>query len=84
MLRANNFPKRQYVHDDFIGYLTRIEIENIYPQQLKMAAKQWEQTLAFFESFGIFLGMRMHDAADAALEIYSPKHEAPFFGDTSA
>ncbi|MEW5943720.1 MAG: hypothetical protein AB1710_07705 [Pseudomonadota bacterium] len=84
MLRANNFPKRQYAHDDFLNYLSRIEDDETCPQQLKMAAKQWEQALAFFESSGILLGMRMHAAADAALDIYSPKHEAPIVGTKAA
>lgn len=80
MLRANNFPKRKYAHDDFLNYLSRIEDNSTFPEQLKVAAKQWEQALAFFESSGIILGMRMHAAADEALNIYSPKHEAPIFG----
>lgn len=80
MLRANDFPKRQYAHDDFLNYLSRIEDDATSPEQLKMAARQWEQALAFFESSGILLGMRMHAAADEALNIYSPKHEAPSFG----
>ena len=67
LLRANNFPKRQYAHDDFLSYLTRIETDEIYPQQLKIAAKQWEEVLDFFDSSGILLGMRMYAAADEAL-----------------
>lgn len=80
MLRANNFPKRQYAHDDFLNYLSRIEGDETGPQQIKLAARQWEQVLAFFESSGILLGMRMHAATDEALNIYSPKHDAPIFG----
>lgn len=76
LLRANNFPKRQYAHDDFLVYLSRIENDDAYSQQLKTAAQQWEQVLAFYETSGIFLGMRMHAAADDALDIYSPKREA--------
>ena len=80
LLRANNFPKRQYAHDDFQNYLGRIEGDEAYSQQLKIAAKQWYQVLAFFETSGILLGMRMHAAANDALDIYSPKREAPAFG----
>ena len=85
-LRNNNFPKRQYAHDDFGSYLSRIEndYEKNYPEQLKAVARQWDQTLVQSESFGILLGMRMHAAAEEALNIYSPKAEAPIFGDASA
>jgi hypothetical protein len=37
-----------------------------------------------FENMGILVGMRMHAAADAALDIYSPKIEGPAFGATVA
>ena len=84
LLHTNNFPKRQYAHDDFLSYLSRIENDYTCPQEIKMAAKQWKQTLAFFENSGILLGMHMHTAADEALNIYSPKHEAPVFGVTTA
>jgi hypothetical protein len=66
-----------------LNYLSRIEDDDAYPQQLKLAAKQWEQTLAFLESAGILIGMRMHAAADEALEMYSPKSEAPALGATA-
>lgn len=84
ILRANNYPKRQYAHDDFLNYLSRIEVNDTFPQEIKIAARQWEQVLALFESFGILPGMRMHAAADEALNIYSPKHDAPIFGTTAA
>ncbi|HQR19491.1 MAG TPA: hypothetical protein PKV98_01405 [Burkholderiaceae bacterium] len=84
LLRASNFPKRQNAHDDFLSYLGRIESDETSSQQLKAAAKQWEQVLAFFESSGILLGVRMHAAADAALDVYSPKNEAPLLGTTAA
>ena len=84
LLHTNNFPKRQYAHDDFLSYLSRIEDDDTCPQEIKIAARQWEQVLALFESFGILPGMRMHAAADEALNIYSPKHDAPIFGTTAA
>lgn len=73
LLRANNFPKRQHAHDDFLNYLSRIEDDKACAQQTQIAARQWQQTLSFFESSGILVGMRMHAAADEALNIYSPK-----------
>ena len=76
MLIKNNFPKRMYSHDDVLNYLCRIDDDDSYSVQTKMAAKNWEQMLAFYENFGIILGMRMNSAADAALDIYSPKQEA--------
>lgn len=84
MLRSNNYPKRRFAHDDFLNYLSRLEEDDACPQQIKIAAKQWEQALAFFEGSGILLGMRMHAAADDALNIYSPKLDAPVFGATVA
>lgn len=75
LLRANKFPKRQFPHDDFLNYLARIENDTSYSQQIKEAAKQWGQALAISEGSGILLGMRMHAAAEEALNIYSPKNE---------
>ena len=73
ILQFNNFPKREFEHDDFSNYLARIEIGDESSVQLKAVAKNWEQSLAFFEHTGILIGMRMHAAADDALDIYSPK-----------
>ncbi len=72
ILRFNNFPKRE-IDDDFLNYLARIEINDSHSMQLKAVAKNWEQSLAFFEHTGILIGMRMYAAADEALDIYSPK-----------
>lgn len=73
ILEFNNFPKREFEHDDFLNYLARIEINDDFSVQLKVVAKNWEQSLAFFEHTGILIGMRMHAAAADALDIYSPK-----------
>jgi hypothetical protein len=73
ILEFNNFPKRDFEHDDFLNYLARIEINDDFSVQLKVVAKNWEQSLAFFEHTGILIGMRMHAAAADALDIYSPK-----------
>ena len=73
ILQFNNFPKRELEHDDFSNYLARIETSDDYSVQLKAVAKNWEQSLTFFEHTGILIGMRMHAAADEALNIYSPK-----------
>ena len=84
MLRQSNFPKREYAHDDFLAYLSRIESESRYDANLRTAAKQWYFMLATWEQMGILLGMRMHAATDAALDIYSPKSEAPVFSQATA
>jgi len=76
LLCANNYPKRIYQDDDFLDYLARIE-DGTYPDTLKKSAKEIYSLLSTFESIGILLGMRMHLASEAALEIYSPKAEAP-------
>jgi hypothetical protein len=79
MLRANNFPKREYQHDDFLGYLARIE-DGPYGDSVKTSTKEIYFLLSTFENMGILLGMRMHAASEAALETYSPKAEAPIWG----
>lgn len=75
-LRVNNFPKREYAHDDFSNYLARIE-EGPYTASVKASAKEIYFILSTFESMGILLGMRMHSASDVALDAYSPRSEAP-------
>jgi hypothetical protein len=83
VLRASAFPRRTYRHDDFLNYLSRIEDDESCTGDVKAAAKQWHQTLALYESMGILVGMRMHAAADAALDIYSPRNDASVFGATA-
>lgn len=84
LLRANNFPKRKYAHDDFLNYLARIEDDPSCPATVKASAKEIYFLLSTFESMGILLGMRMHSASDAALDVYSPKAEAPIYGASAA
>lgn len=79
VLRANNFPPRFYQSDDFLSYLARIETDQKLAEQVKRAAKEFHQVLAFFESQGILVGARMHSASELALEAYSPKARAPVF-----
>jgi len=98
-LRVNNFPKREYAHDDLSTYLFRMyeeqpppspwdfiitegseEKEAKYPESLKTSAKEMSRALEASRSFGgILAGMRMNSAAEAALDIYSPRSEAPVF-----
>ena len=84
LLRANNFPKRKYAHDDFLGYLARVEDDPTSSPSTRAAAKEIEFYLGTFESLGILLGMRMHSAAELALEQYSPRAEAPIYGASAA
>lgn len=52
-----------------------------YPASLKTAAREMSQVLEASQSFdGILAGVRMHSAAEAALDIYSHRSEAPIFG----
>jgi hypothetical protein len=83
-LRSNDFPKREYAHDDFLNYLARIEDEPEYSTSAKAAAKEIHVLLAAYESTGILVGARMHAASDAALDLYSPKSIAPIFGAPAA
>lgn len=83
-LRTNNFPKREYTHDDFLNYLARIDDGPQYPGSVKSAAKEMHSLLATYESIGILLGARMHAASEVALNAYSPRSEAPIFGAAAA
>ncbi|HUO43335.1 MAG TPA: hypothetical protein VMT94_00290 [Burkholderiales bacterium] len=83
LLRANNFPKREHAHDDFLNYLARIE-DGPYSQSVKGCVKEIYFILSTFESMGILLGMRMHSATEAALDAYSPRSQAPDFGADAA
>lgn len=84
ILRTNSFPKRTYAHDDFLAYLSRIEDDNEATPILHARAKEMTFVLSFYESVGILVGMRMHDAAEKALDIYSPSAEAPVYGARAA
>jgi hypothetical protein len=79
-LSGYQFPKRKYSHDDFSDYLSRIASDEEYAPALKAAAKEWYFLLSIHERFGILHGARMWSAAEKALDIYSPKSEAPVFG----
>ena len=72
-MKNSNFPKREVESDDFLTYLNRIENNDDNLLQLKVAAKNWQQSLFFYENTGILIGMRMNAAANEALDIYSPK-----------
>jgi hypothetical protein len=73
VLRANNFPPRENEHDDFLGYLARLDSDYQPKPDYKRAAKELYTFLASTETRGILAGMRVHAASDAALDIYSPK-----------
>jgi hypothetical protein len=83
-LRVHNFPRRKFSHDSFSAYMFRIEEDEDSPAALKALAKESTRTLELFDNLGILLGMRMHSAAEAALEAYSPKAQAPVFGASDA
>lgn len=76
-MRANNFPMRKYSDDDFLDYLARIEDDPEYPASIKGLGKEMRAVLVTCEGLGILLGMRMHSAADEALDVYSPRANAP-------
>lgn len=73
VLRTNNFPPRENAHDDFLGYLARLDSDYQPKPDYQRAAKELYTLLASIEAQGILAGMRMHAASDAALDLYSPK-----------
>jgi hypothetical protein len=83
-LRARSFPKRKFSEEDCLGYLSSIEDDPDQPASLRAAAKEMHWALATCEEVGIIVGMRMHSAAEAALEVYSPKAQAPAYGEGTA
>ena len=76
-LRNNNFPMREYAHDDLGNYLARLDDEEKYNQAIRHRANEVSRSRELAESMGIFPSMRYESAWDAALEIYSPKERAP-------
>jgi len=81
-LRENNFPKREHAHDDSLAYFGRIEDGGKYDASIRTLAKEMTFVMTICEHTGILAGMRMYSAADAALDMYSPKSESPIFGST--
>jgi hypothetical protein len=81
ILRSNHFPPRRYRHDDFSTYLYRIEDDADCSAAAKKAAVQMTAVLTIFSGMGVLAGMRMHSAADAAFELFSPSSAAPSFGE---
>jgi hypothetical protein len=79
ILRSSGFPMRVYAHDDFSNYVDRIKTDPAASPALRTAAWQLESMLTQHDEAGIFAGLRMRAAADAALEIYSPRAAAPQF-----
>ncbi len=77
ILRAHEFPMREYEHDDFSAYLCRI-YDNFanYPQSLKSTAREIEGGLIMLESVAVWPSARLWSACDAALDIYAPKERA--------
>jgi hypothetical protein len=76
-LRAHGFPKRNSPHDGLLAYLARIENDPELSASLRTAASHVHTVLSACEEVGILSGSRMHSAMKAALEIYSPKAQAP-------
>lgn len=80
-LRTNGFPPRASKWEDFVDYMNRIENDEQYPEAIRTAARESRYGLMIHESLGGLRGMRMHSAAEAALEAYSPKSRAPEYED---
>jgi hypothetical protein len=76
-LKRNNFPQREYKHDDLSNYLARIEDSPEYSEPLRKAAHELYSALCFIEELGILVGARSWAAWNAALDIYAPSSRAP-------
>lgn len=77
LFRSNNFPKRE-MPENLSGYLSRIEdTYSEYPATLKAKVKEMKRAFEVNRIFGILTFLRVHSAAEAALDIYSPLSEVP-------
>ena len=81
--RSKNFPPRKYADDDFLNYLARLDGDAQVAASVRASAKELEGGLVACEGIGILVGMRMHAAAEAALDVYSPRSAAPVFGESA-
>ena len=79
LLRTSGFPRRYNDMDDFTAYLARVEEDDESSKSLKRVAKETYALMGMIENFGVFVGARMHSASEMALEIYSPRANAPTF-----
>jgi len=79
-LVANKMPRRYYSHEDYSSYLDRVKTDEATTRDVKEAARQAELMATLFEGHGIFAGLRLDSAMEAALEQYSPRAAAPASG----
>lgn len=80
ILRANQFPKRKFRDDDFLDYLAGVENDDTVRPELRSTAREMHSLIAVSETVGMLAGWRTLSASEAALELYSPKAQAPEFG----
>lgn len=73
--QAHNFPKREIPTDDFSNYSCRVEAiaEESGNTALLEQLRQFTAMCIAAEDAGMFAGMRIHSALNAALDAYSPK-----------
>lgn len=77
ILQQGNFPKRKYSHYDFGSQIAWMQGNDEFSAELQTAARDWQIMAMMTEQRGILSGMRLHSAAEAAYDIYSPKTLAP-------
>jgi hypothetical protein len=77
VLRENKFPPRHDKREDILAYLSCIQEGFGVDGALKSTAREMEALLVMCEGMGILAGARMYSASEAALEIYSPRVNAP-------
>jgi hypothetical protein len=76
------FPPRQFAHDGIRSYLSRITREREVPREVLDAALGCQFLVENAESFvGSSLAARIIDAAERALDAYSPRKLAPVWRD---
>ena len=74
MLRSNKFPPPAPGSRDALSYLSQLQDDPNASPQVRNAAKEMRFVLATFENLGALRGMRMHSAADEAVQRYSQEN----------
>ncbi len=76
-LRAHEFPKRKFRQDNIGNYLHRIASEGGLPESVRLRAQGLQLEREAAESYGMLAESRFESALNAALDIYSPREDAP-------
>lgn len=75
--RSQHFPPRKYYNQSFETYLHDLKYDQATPPGLQIAVAEVSVSLEDADIMGYFKGRRLIAAGEAALDIYSPRAQAP-------